>query len=165
MSKDASFDIVSDFDAQEMVNALDQARRELLSRFDLKDSGSTIEQQDDGLMLTSTDDFRLKNILDIIELKLIKRNLSPQILDPQEPEHALGGNAKQLVKFKKGISTEIGKKIVTEIKATKLKVQASIQGDQVRVTGKNRDDLQAVIQLIRPKADDWGLPLQFENFR
>jgi cyclic-di-GMP-binding protein len=165
MSKDASFDVVSDFDPQEMVNALDQARRDISARFDLKDSGSTVEQEDGGISIHSTDEFRIKNIFDILEAKIIKRGISPQVLDPQPMEAALGGKSKQLIKLKKGIDTELAKKIVSEIKGLKLKVQASIQGDQVRVSGKNRDDLQAVIAHLRQTADVWGVPLQYENFR
>jgi len=165
MSKDPSFDVVSDFDQQEMLNALDQARRDVMARFDLKDSGSTLEQEKDGIVITSTDDFRIKNIFDILEAKVIKRGISTQVLDPQPPEAALGGTSRQLIKLKKGIDTELAKKIVTEIKSTKLKVQANIQGDQVRVTGKNRDDLQAAIQHLRDCADQWSVPLQYDNFR
>jgi cyclic-di-GMP-binding protein len=165
MSKDASFDVVSDFDPQEMVNALDQTRRDIAARFDLKDSGSTIEQEDAGISIHSTDEFRIKNIVDILEAKLIKRGISPQVMDPQPMEAALGGKSKQLIKLKKGIDTELAKKIVAEIKNLKLKVQASIQGDQVRVSGKNRDDLQAVIAHLKQTADTWGIPLQYNNFR
>jgi cyclic-di-GMP-binding protein len=165
MAKDPSFDVVSDFDQQELVNALDQTRRDIASRFDLKDSGSTVTLEDKDIALLSTDELRLQNIYDILENKLIKRNISPQVLDPQEVESALGGKTKQTIKLKRGIETETAKKIVAEVKTTKLKVQAAIQGDQVRVTGKNRDDLQAVIQHLRQCAEEWSLPLQFENFR
>jgi cyclic-di-GMP-binding protein len=165
MSKDASFDVVSDFDQQEMVNAVDQARRDIAARFDLKDSGSTLEQEDGGIVIHSTDEFRIKNIFDILEAKIIKRGISTQVLDPQPMEAALGGKSKQLIKLKKGISSELAKKIVAEIKGTKLKVQASIQGDQVRVSGKNRDDLQAVIAHLKQCADAWSEPLQYDNFR
>ena len=165
MSKDASFDVVSEFDAQEMVNALDQTRRDIAARFDLKDSGSTIEQEEGGIMIHSTDEFRIKNIFDILEAKVIKRGISAQVLDPQPAEDALGGKCKQLIKLKKGISTELAKKIVSEIKGTKLKVQASIQGEQVRVSGKNRDDLQATIAHLKQCADAWSEPLQYSNYR
>lgn len=167
MSKDASFDVVSDFDQQELVNALDQARREIGARFDLKDSGSTVELEDGNqkIVITTTDDFRAKNIYDILESKVTKRGLSPLILDLKAPEPALGGKVRQVIELRKGITTEVGKKIVGEIKETKLKVQASIQGDQVRVTGKNRDDLQAVIAKLREFGDKQSLPLQFTNYR
>ena len=166
MAKDASFDIVSEFDKQELVNALDQVKRELTTRFDLKDSNSNIElMEDKAINITTNDEMKLKNIFDILQSKLVKRNLSLKILDPQKVENALGGNVKQEIKLKKGLSTELAKKIVAIIKDTKLKVQASIQGDSVRVTGKSRDDLQDVIKVMRSKEDEIDAPLQFTNYR
>ena len=108
---------------------------------------------------------KLKNILDILQSKLVKRNLSIKILDPKPVENALGGNVRQVFELKKGLTQDLAKKIVAEIKNTKLKVQASIQGEQVRVTGKDKDDLQAVIQTLRKNADDFDVPLQFTNYR
>ncbi|MBQ7287517.1 MAG: YajQ family cyclic di-GMP-binding protein [Candidatus Gastranaerophilales bacterium] len=166
MAKDASFDIVSEYDKQELVNALDQVRRELTTRFDLKDSNSNIEMvEDKAINITTNDEMKLKNIYDILQSKLVKRNLSLKILDPQKIENALGGNVKQEIKLKKGLTTELAKKIVAMIKDTKLKVQASIQGDSVRVTGKSRDDLQDVIKAVRAKEDEIDAPLQFTNYR
>ena len=166
MSKDASFDIVSEFDQQELVNALDQARREISTRFDLKDTGASIELEGTTkIVINAADEFAAKNIYDIVENKIVKRGLSPLILDPQKAEDALGGKVRQVVNLKKGITTEDGKKIVAEIKTTKLKVQASIQGDQVRVSGKSRDDLQAAIAAIRTYGEKEALPLQFTNYR
>ena len=167
MSKDASFDVVSEFDQQELVNAIDQVRREIQNRFDLKDSGSEVNLEDSParIVVVSTDDFRLQNIVQIIEAKMIKRDISPQIMDPGTLEEALGGNVRQSIELRQGIDKDLAKKIVAKIKETKLKVQASIQGDQVRVTGKNRDDLQEVIQLLKGQGDEWGIPLQFNNFR
>ena len=166
MAKDASFDIVSEFDKHELVNALDQVRRELTTRFDLKDSNSNIEMvEDKAINITTNDEMKLKNIYDILQSKLVKRNLSLKILDPQKIENALGGNVKQEIKLKKGLTTELAKKIVAMIKDTKLKVQASIQGDSVRVTGKSRDDLQDVIKAVRAKEDEIDAPLQFTNYR
>jgi len=166
MAKDASFDIVSEFDKQELVNALDQVKRELTTRFDLKDSNSNIEIiEDKAINITTNDEMKLKNIYDILQSKLVKRNLSLKILDPQKVENALGGNVKQEIKLKKGLTTELAKKIVAMIKDTKLKVQASIQGDSVRVTGKSRDDLQDVIKAVRSKEDTIDAPLQFTNYR
>lgn len=166
MSKDSSFDIVSEFDQQELVNALDQTRREIGARFDLKDSGSTLEiEEDKRIVITTTDDFRAKNIYDILESKVSKRGLSPMILDCQEAEPALGGKVKQTIKLKRGLETDMAKKIVGAIKETKLKVQASIQGEQVRVSGKNRDDLQAAIKCVREFGEKQGIPLQYENYR
>ena len=165
MAKDASFDIVSDYDKQELVNAVDQVKRELTTRFDLKDSNSDIILDDKAINITTNDEMKLKNIYDILQSKLVKRNLSLKILDPQKVENALGGNVKQEIKLKKGLSTELAKKITGFIKDTKLKVQASIQGDSVRVTGKSRDDLQEVIKVIRQKEDTIDAPLQFTNYR
>lgn len=166
MAKDASFDIVSEFDKQELLNAVDQVKRELNTRFDLKDSNSDIEIiEDKSINITTNDEMKLKNIFDILQSKLIKRNLSLKILDPQKIENALGGNVKQEIKLKKGLTTELAKKIVSIIKDTKLKVQASIQGDSVRVTGKSRDDLQEVIKVLKSKEDSIDAPLQFNNYR
>lgn len=166
MAKDASFDIVSDFDKQELLNAVDQVKRELSTRFDLKDSNSDIEiVEDKAILITTNDEMKLKNIYDILQSKLVKRNLSLKILDPQKIENALGGNVKQEIKLKKGLSTELAKKITGIIKDTKLKVQASIQGDSVRVSGKSRDDLQTVIKVMRENEDKIDAPLQYTNYR
>jgi uncharacterized protein YajQ (UPF0234 family) len=166
MSKDASFDVVSEFDQQEMVNAVDQTKRDLQSRFDLKDSGSTVDMDSDkSITITSSDEMKLRNILDILQSKLVKRNLSIKILDPQKQEHALGGNVRQVFLLKKGLTQDLAKKITADIKGTKIKVQAAIQGDQVRVSGKNRDDLQEVIKFLREKEDEYNIPLQFTNYR
>lgn len=167
MSKECSFDVVSEFDTQEMVNAVDQTLREINSRFDLKDSNSKVELENnaEALVLTTTDETRLRNIIDILENKMTKRNLSIRILDPQTVEHALGGNVRQRVVLKRGISKELAKKIVSTVKDSKIKVQASIQGDQVRVAGKDKDDLQQVIALLRQQSETWGEPLQFNNYR
>lgn len=166
MAKDASFDVVSEFDKQELINALDQVRRELTTRFDLKDSNSTVELiEDKSILITTNDEMKLKNIYDILQSKLVKRNLSLKILDPQKFENALGGNVKQEIKLKHGLSCENAKKIVGLIKDTKLKVQASIQGDAVRVSGKSRDDLQDVIKMLRSAEESLDIPLQFNNYR
>lgn len=166
MAKDCSFDIVSEYDKQELVNAVDQVKRELTTRFDLKNSNSTVElEQDKQITITTNDEMKLKNILDILQSKLVKRNLSIKILDPKPVENALGGNVRQIFELKKGLTQELAKKIVADIKASKLKVQASIQGEQVRVTGKDKDDLQAVIQNLRQNADNYDVPLQFTNYR
>lgn len=166
MSKDASFDIVSDFDQQELVNAIDQASREINTRFDLKDTGATIETEaDKKIMINAADEFAAKNILDILEAKVVKRGLSPLILDAEKVEPALGGKVKQTINLRRGLNQENAKKIVGQIKETKLKVQASIQGEQVRVTGKSRDDLQEAIAAIREFGERQSLPLQFTNYR
>lgn len=166
MAKDCSFDIVSEYNKQELVNAVDQVKRELTTRFDLKDSNSQVElDADKSITITTNDDMKLKNIVDILQSKLVKRNLSLKILYAQTPENALGGNIRQVFNLKKGLTQELAKKIVSDIKATKLKVQASIQGEQVRVTGKDKDDLQAVIQNLRKNEDKYDVPLQFTNYR
>ncbi len=166
MAKDCSFDIVSDFDKQELVNAIDQVKRELTTRFDLKGSNSDVVlDADKSITITTNDEMKLKNIIDILQSKIIKRNLSIKILEPQAVENALGGNVRQIFNLKKGLTQDLAKKIVADIKNTKLKVQASIQGDQVRVSGKDKDDLQAVIKMLREKEDNYNIPLQFQNYR
>ena len=166
MAKDSSFDVVSEFDRQELVNAVDQVKRDVSSRFDLKDSGSTVDlDADKTITITTSDDMKLRNIYDILQSKLVKRNLSIKILAPQPVENALGGNVRQVFKLKKGLNQELAKKIVADIKDTKKKVQASIQGDQVRVSGKDKDDLQDIIKLLRSNEDKYDYPLQFTNYR
>ncbi len=166
MAKDCSFDIVSEFDKMELVNAVEQTKKEILSRFDLKDSKSDVVlESDTQIIITTEDDTKLRNILDILQSKMVKRNLSIKILDPQSVENALGGNVRQVFKLKKGLTQELAKKIVADIKSSKLKVQSSIQGEQVRVSGKSKDDLQDVIKLIREKEDEYKIPLQFQNYR
>lgn len=166
MAKECSFDIVSDFDKQELVNAVDQVKREISSRFDLKDSGSTVDMDaDKAIIITTTDEMKLRNIYDILQSKLVKRGLNIRILDPQNVENALGGKVKREIKLKKGLTQELAKKITSDIKDAKLKVQASIQGDQVRVSGKDKDTLQETIQLLRKNEEKYDYPLQFTNYR
>lgn len=166
MAKDCSFDIVSEYNKQELVNAIDQVKRELTSRFDLKNSNSEVElEADKSVTITTSDDMKLRNIVDILQSKLVKRNLSIKILDPKPVENALGGNVRQIFELKKGLTQELAKTIVADIKGAKLKVQASIQGEQVRVSGKDKDDLQAVIQMLRSNEDKYDYPLQFTNYR
>lgn len=166
MAKDCSFDVVSEFDKQELVNAIDQVKRDLTSRFDLKNSNSNIElEADKSITITTSDDMKLRNIYDILQSKLVKRGISIKILDAQPVENALGGNVRQVYNLRKGLTQELAKKVVADIKESKLKVQASIQGEQVRVTGKSKDDLQAVIQLLRGNEDKYDAPLQFTNYR
>lgn len=166
MAKDCSFDVVSEFDKQELVNAVDQVKRDLTSRFDLKNSNSDINlEADKSITITTNDEMKLRNIYDILQSKLIKRGISSKILDAQAIENALGGNVRQVYNLRKGLTQELAKKIVGDIKDSKLKVQASIQGEQVRVSGKSRDDLQAVIQMLRGNEDKYDAPLQFTNYR
>lgn len=166
MAKDYSFDIVSEFDRQELVNAIDQVKRDVASRFDLKDSGSSVELEADKMItVTTSDEMKLRNIYDIMQSKLVKRNLSIRILDAQPIENALGGKIRQIFKLRKGLNQELAKKIVADIKESKKKVQASIQGDQVRVSGKDKDDLQEIIKLLRSNEEKYDYPLQFTNYR
>jgi uncharacterized protein YajQ (UPF0234 family) len=167
MAKDATFDVVSEFDAQELTNAVDQANRDIHARFDLKDTATELVLNKEDITITTTNEFTLQNVLQILEEKIVKRGLSPFLLDAQSNpiEHALGQRVRQVVKLNSGIDKELAKKIVSEIKGTKLKVQASIQGEQVRVAGKNRDDLQATISHLKQKSSEWEKPLQFQNFR
>ena len=166
MAKECSFDIVSEFDRQELVNAVDQVKRDVASRFDLKDSNSSVElEADKAITVTTADEMKLKNIYDILQSKLVKRNISIKVLDPQPIENALGGNVRQVYKLKKGLTQELAKKIVADIKDLKKKVQASIQGDQVRVSAKDKDELQSIIQALRKNEDKYDYPLQFTNYR
>ena len=166
MAKDCSFDVVSEFDRQELVNAVDQVKRDLTSRFDLKNSNSSIDLEGEkSITITTNDEMKLRNIYDILQSKLVKRGLSIKILDAQSIENALGGNVRQVFNLKKGLTQELAKKIVADIKDSKLKVQASIQGEQVRVSGKSRDDLQTVIQFLRKNEEKYDAPLQFTNYR
>ncbi len=166
MAKECSFDVVSEFDKQELVNAVDQAKRDISQRFDLKNTNSDIElESDKAITITTSDDMKLRNILDILQTKLVKRGLSIKILDAQPVENALGGNVRQVYKLKKGLTQELAKKISADIKNSKIKVQASIQGEQVRVSGKDKDDLQAVIKMLRENEDKYDVPLQFTNYR
>ena len=167
MAKDATFDVVSEFDRQELVNALDQTRRDIASRFDLKDSNTELDLGDTTLTLTSSDDLRLRNVIQLLEEKLAKRGLSPFLLDTETHpvEAALAGRVRQVLPLRSGLDTPMAKQIVAKIKGSKLKVQASIQGDTVRVSGKSRDDLQQVIALLKDAMAEWSYPLQFNNFR
>lgn len=166
MAKDCSFDVVSEFDKQELVNAVDQVKRDVTSRFDLKDSNSEIElESDKSITITTSDDMKLRNIYDILQTKLVKRNLNIRILDPQPIENALGGRVRRVYNLKKGLTQELAKKIVADIKDSKIKVQASIQGDQIRVSGKDKDNLQEVIKMLRSNEEKYDYPLQFTNYR
>ena len=166
MAKECSFDIVSEFDKQELVNAIDQVKRDIVSRFDLKNSNSEISLEGDkSVTITTADEMKLKNIDDILQTKLIKRGLSVRILDPQPVENALGGNIRRVYNLRKGLTQELAKKITADIKGTKLKVQASIQGDRVRVSGKSKDDLQEIIKFLKSNEAGYDYPLQYTNYR
>ncbi len=163
MAETYSFDVVSDFDRQELVNALDQVRREVDQRYDLKDSKTEIELEEAGLTITTASDMSLDAVADVLRQKLTKRNLSLKILDFQPAEPVGGNRVQQLVKLRKGLSQELAKKLSKKVRDELKKVTVAIQGDSLRVTGKNKDDLQQVIQLL--KGEDLEVPLQFENYR
>lgn len=159
-----SFDVVSEVDLQEVRNAVDQANREATTRFDFKNTDSQIEMTDSELTLTSATEDRLRALYQVLEEKMVRRDVSLKSLDPKGIEEASKGSARQKVVLKAGIDQDAGKKINKLIKELNLKgIQSSIQGDQVRVTGKKRDDLQGAIAAL--KEADLGLPLQFVNFR
>jgi uncharacterized protein YajQ (UPF0234 family) len=157
-----SFDIVSEVDIQEVRNAVDQANREIETRFDFKGVNAKFEQSEAEITLRAEQEFQLNQMMDILRQKLVKRKVDIKSMDVREPETSLNA-ARQLVIMKQGIESVTAKQIVKDIKASKIKVQAQIQGDQVRVTGKKRDELQQVISILREA--DYGLPLQFQNFR
>ena len=157
-----SFDTVSELNSHEVANAVDQANRELGQRFDFKDTGAVFELEEFTVKLKAEVDFQLKQMLEILKLRLSKRGIELAYLDVQDPQITLA-TAQQEVMFKQGIDQETGKKISRLIKDSKLKVQAALQGDKVRVTGKSRDDLQQAIQLLR--GSKLETPLQFNNFR
>ena len=156
-----SFDVVSELDKHELTNAVDNAIKELDRRFDLRGKCS-IESKDKTLTLTAEAEFMLEQVLDIVRASLIKRKIDCQCMEAKDA-YASGKVMKQEVTFREGIDKELAKKIVAHIKDSKLKVQAAIQGEQVRVTGKKRDDLQEAIAALRGK--DFGMPLQYNNFR
>ncbi len=157
-----SFDVVSDFDSHEAKNAVDQANREVTTRFDFKGTGSKYEIEEAIITMTSQSDFQLKQMLDILHQKLAKRSINIACLEEQDVEIATN-EARQKIVLRRGIDADRARKLVKHIKSEKMKVQTAIQGDKLRVNGKKRDDLQAVIALL--KEHDIGLPLQYENFR
>ena len=157
-----SFDVVSEVDLHEVNNSVDQANREVTTRFDFKGTGSRFELEDAVVTLFSQSEFQLQQMNDILVSKLAKRGVDVGCLERGQPDLA-GQEARQRVTLRQGIDRDLARKIVKRIKDGKLKVQAAIQGEQVRVTGKKRDDLQAVIADLR--GADMGLPLQFTNFR
>lgn len=163
MPQDFSFDIVSKTEMQEVANAVQQAQKELAQRFDFKGSKSSIELKGEEIELNSDDEGKLRSVIDILESKLVKRGVALKALDYGKLEAAQMGTVRQKAKIVQGIESEKAKAIVKTIKDAKLKVQASIQSDQVRVVGRTKDDLQRAIQLV--KGQDYGIPLQFTNYR
>jgi len=158
-----SFDIVSNVDLQELSNAVTQAEREISTRFDFKGSKTNLTLDKDELTIVSDDDYKLNAVIDILLAKMVKRNVPTKNLDYGKIEGASGGTVRQKIKIRQGIEQDISKKINILIKDSKLKVKSQIQGDQLRVTGKSKDDLQAVMHMLRNAKLD--LDLQFVNFR
>jgi uncharacterized protein YajQ (UPF0234 family) len=163
MAKENSFDIVSKTDYAEVTNAINQSMKEVSQRFDFKGSKAAVELQGKDLILTAEDDTKLRNMNDIFQSKLVKRGISLKALDYQKVEPAAGGTVRQLVKVQQGIPIEKAKEVVKYIKDSKMKVQASIQGETVRISGKDRDTLQQVISAL--KAKDFGIDMTFDNYR
>ncbi|MCC6544525.1 MAG: YajQ family cyclic di-GMP-binding protein [Nitrospirae bacterium] len=165
MATDNSFDIVSKIEMQEVKNAIDQAMKEVAQRFDFKGSKSDVklEEKNNEIIVSSDDEYKLKSLIDILQAKLVKRGISLKALTYGKIETALGSTVRQNIKLQQGIPSDKAKEIVKAIKETKLKVQSQIQGDQLRVSGKNRDDLQSVIKLLRES--DFGIDMQFINYR
>ncbi|PJE78581.1 hypothetical protein CI610_02475 [invertebrate metagenome] len=157
-----SFDIVSEVDMHELTNAVDQATRELTTRYDFRGVDAAFEKNDLSVQMTAEADFQLAQMLEILKTKMVKRHIDIKCLEVEEFAPS-GKVVRQEVKVRQGIEKALAQKIVKQVKASKLKVQASIQGDQVRITGKKRDDLQSVIALM--KESDLDMPLQYQNFR
>jgi cyclic-di-GMP-binding protein len=160
---ESSFDVVSKVDLQEVKNAISQAMKEITTRFDLKASSSTIELQGEEILIASADESKMKAVRDVLEERLVKRNVPLKALTFGDVEKALGQTARQKVTLQQGIPSDKAREAVKIIKGSKLKVQAAIQGDQIRVSGKNKDDLQAVMQLL--KTSNLGIDMQFTNRR
>ena len=158
-----SFDIVSQVDMQEVRNAVDQASRELINRYDFKGTNTTVNLSDEGITVESSADGRLEAAVDVLKTKLVKRNVSLKSIAGGEPKEIGGGRYKAVFTLNEGIAQDAAKELTKDIKEMKLKVQVQIQGDQLRVTGKKRDDLQSVIAAV--KSMDFKLPLQYINFR
>ena len=163
MPADNSFDIVCKVEMQEVTNALDQARREIQTRYDLKGTKNEIALEETDIVVTAVDEMKLRAVVDILQSKLHRRGVPLKALSYGTVDDAAGGTKRQRIALQQGIPIEKAREIVRMIKDTKLKVQAAIQEDQVRVSGKNRDDLQTIIQMVRDK--DLGIALQFSNYR
>jgi len=163
MAAENSFDVACKIDMQEVTNAIDQARRDIATRYDLKGAKNEIEIEKMDITISSTDDMKVKAVLDILQSKLHRRGIDLKALTINDPEQAGGGIVRQRITLQDGVPMEKAKEIVRLIKDSKIRVQASIQEKQVRVAGKNRDDLQAIIALLKGK--DLGIALQFTNYR
>jgi uncharacterized protein YajQ (UPF0234 family) len=162
-----SFDVVSQFDHQELVNALDQATREIRTRYDLKDSGSTVQLEGNTLKLHSASEMTLEAVRDVLLQKAVKRQLSPKIFDYGKVEEASKGTVRQTVTLRHGLNQDLAREITKLIRDRLPKLKTQIQGDAVRITGKSKDELQAAIQVLRSaeKERNWPVPLQFVNYR
>ncbi len=165
MPSSFSFDVVSDFDRQELVNATDQVRREVSQRYDLKDSATNITLDDEEIVIETANDMTLKAIVDILLQKATKRSLSLKIFEFSNPLNSAGNRIRQVVSLKKGLSQENAKKLSKAVREEIKKVTVSIQGNSLRVVGKSKDDLQMAIDILKIKGDDSEIPLQFENYR
>ena len=164
MAAENSFDVVSQYDEQELVNALDQTRREVATRYDLKDTKTEIDfDGKKGLTILTASEFTLKSVRDVLESKLLRRNLDLKILKDGKLESASGGMVRQHIELQQGINQDLAREISKAIRDNFPKVKPQIQGDAIRVTGKSRDDLQSVIQFL--KSQDYPVPLQFNNYR
>ena len=157
-----SFDVVSEVDWHEVTNAVDQANRELQTRFDFRGVGAKFEKQDEVVRVTAEADIQIEQMIDILGTKMVKRSIDPKVMDIGDQEH-VGKLLHKTIRIRQGVESLLAKRIVKLIKEKKLKVQSAIQGDKVRVTGKKRDDLQQVISLL--KDEEFDVPLQFNNFR
>jgi uncharacterized protein YajQ (UPF0234 family) len=162
---DFSFDVVSQFDRQELKNAVDQTTREVQTRYDLKDTKTEITLEKEAITFNTASEMTLATLKDILESKLIRRGLSLKILDYQKAEEASGGRVRQTIKLKEGLTDELAKQISKQIRTEFKKVNPQIQGDAVRVSAKNKDDLQGVITALKGKADEFPVALQFTNYR
>ena len=167
MPQDFSFDVVSEFDRQELVNAIDQTMREVGMRYDLKDTGSTIELEGNTLKVHSASDMSLKAVGDVLLGKVVRRGLSPKVLDFGKVEDATKGTVRQTITLQKGLSSELAKEISKAVRDELPKLKTQIQGDAVRVTGRAKDELQSAMRVIRQAEEDrkWTVPLQFTNYR
>src|SRR5438105_901786 len=166
-SSEFSFDVVSQFDRQELINAIDQAMREVRTRFDLKDSGSTIELEAAAIKLHSASEMTLDSVRDLLLQKAVKRQLSPKIFDYGRVEEASKGTVRQSAALRQGLNQDLAREITKLIRDRLPKLKTQIQGDAVRITGKSKDDLQPAIQVLRKTEQDrnWPVPLQFVNYR
>lgn len=163
MAGESSFDIVSDYDRQELVNAVDQTQREMHQRYDLKSTNSSLDLEKDAIVITTPSEMTLHAIVDVLESKMVRRSLDLKLLALGPVENASGGMVRQRITLKKGISQDLARDIVKVVRDAGPKLRAQIQGDAVRVTGKSRDELQTAIAAVR--ARDYDVPLQFTNYR